>query len=121
MLGNTLNQATKFRSKNWIEINDGSHGVYNTGSQIKFKTSMIRPSLCDYSDIYTLVKGTETVPNTRTAAASRNTNIMFKNCDSDCVKEVNNKEIDHPKDIDVVMPMYNLIEHSDNYFKTSGN
>ena len=48
LLDNTLNQPTKFRTKNWIDINDESHGVYNTGSQIKFKTSMLRSVLCDY-------------------------------------------------------------------------
>ena len=51
LLDNTLNQPTKFRTKDWIDINDESHGVYNNGSQIKFKTSMLRSGLCDYSDI----------------------------------------------------------------------
>ena len=50
MLDNTLNQPSKFKTKNWVEINDGSHRGYSTGSQIKFKTSMIRLGLCDYID-----------------------------------------------------------------------
>ena len=54
---NTSNQPTKFRTKNWVEINDDSRGTYNTHRQIKFKTSMLRSSLCDYSDTYILVKG----------------------------------------------------------------
>ena len=58
LLDNTPNQPTKFRTKNWIEINDDSHGMYNTNSQIKFKTSMLRSSLCDYSDADILVSGT---------------------------------------------------------------
>ena len=58
LLDNTPNQPTKFRTKNWAEISDESHGVYNTDSQIKFKTSILRSSLCDYSDAYILVKGT---------------------------------------------------------------
>ena len=45
-LDNMLNQPSKFRTKNWVEINDTLHGFYNTGSQIKFKTSMSRSSLC---------------------------------------------------------------------------
>ena len=61
-LDDTLNQPSNFNTKNWVEINYRSYGVYNTGSLIKFKTSMLRSSLCDYSDAYILVKGTITVP-----------------------------------------------------------
>ena len=113
MLDNTPNQPSKFRTNNWVEINDGSFRTCNTGSQIKFKTSMIRSSLCDYSDSDILVKGTITVTNTETAAApnNRNKKVIFKNCApfTDCISEINNKEIDHANDIDVVMPMYNRI------------
>ena len=54
---------------------------------------------------------------------NRNKKVIFKNCApfTECVKEINNKETDHPKSIYVVMPMYNLIEYSGNYLKTSGN
>ena len=118
LLDNTPNQPSKFKTKNWVEINDESHGVYNIGSQIKFKTSMLRSSLCEYSDAYILVKGTITVPNARTAATpnNRNKKVIIKNCAplTDCISEINNK------DIDVVMPMYNLIEYSENYSKISG-
>ena len=58
---NTLNQPTKFRTENWIEIIDESRGTFNTNSQIKFKTSMLRSNLCGYSDPYVLVSGTITV------------------------------------------------------------
>ena len=58
MLENTPNQPTKFRTKNWVEINDDSRGTYNTKTQIKFKTSMLRTSLCDYNDANILVGGT---------------------------------------------------------------
>ena len=72
-----------------------------------------------------LVKRTITVTSTETQAApnNRNKKVMYKNCApfTDCISEINNKEIDHAKDIDVVMPMYNLTEHSDNYSKTSGS
>ena len=50
LLDNTQNQPTKYRTKNWVEINDEEHRAYNTKSQIKFKISMLRQSLCDYSD-----------------------------------------------------------------------
>ena len=86
----------------------------------------MRSSLCDYNDAYILVKGTITVTNTADKGATlnnRNKKVIFKNCVpfTDCISEINNKEIDHAKDIDVVMPMYNLIEYSDNYSTTSGN
>ena len=120
------NQPSKFRTRNWVEINDESRGVYNVNSQIKFKTTMLKSSLCDYSDAYILVKGTISVNNTAAAgAAANNTNkkVIFKNCApfSNCIREVNNMQIDNAKDIDIVMPMYNLIEYSDNYAKLSGS
>ena len=57
MLDNPSNQLSKFKTKDWVEINDESRGAYNTNSQIEFKTTMLKPSLCDYSDAYILVKG----------------------------------------------------------------
>ena len=51
LLENTPNQLSKFRIKNWIEINDQSRGVYNTNSDIRFKTTMLKSILCDYSDV----------------------------------------------------------------------
>ena len=123
---NTLNQPSKFRTRNWMKINDESRGAYNVNSQIKFKTTMLKSSLCDYSDAYILVKGTITINNTAAAgAAANNTNkkAIFKNCApfTNCINEINNTQIDNAKDIDIVMPMYNLIELSDNYAKTTGS
>ena len=123
---NTPNQPSKFRTRNWIEINDESRRAYNLNSQIKFKTTMLNSSLCDYSDAYILVKGTITVNNTAAqGAAANNTNkkVIFKNCApfTNCISEINNTQIDNAKDIDIVMPMYNLIEYSDNYAKTTGS
>ena len=87
---------------------------------------MLRSSLCDYSDGYILVKGTITVDDTSAAgAAANNTNkkVIFKNCApfTNCISEINNTQVDNAKDIDIVMPMYNLIEYSNNYSKTSGS
>ena len=70
-LDNTPNQPTKFRTKNWVEINDDSRGIYNTNSQIKIKTSTIRSSLCDYSDAYILVSGSITITGARNDDAAR--------------------------------------------------
>ena len=114
MLDNTPNQRTKFRTRNWVEINDISHGVYNVGSQIKFKTSMLRSNLCDYSDAYIHVKGTITIANTTGARATVNNTykiVVFRNCApfTNCINEINNTQVGDVQNIDVVMPMYNLI------------
>ena len=87
---------------------------------------MLRSSLCDYSDAYILVKGNITVNNTAAdGAAANNTNkkVIFKNCApfTNCISKINNTQIDNAEYIDIVMPMYNLIEYSDNYSKTSGS
>ena len=74
---------------------------------------MLRSSLCDYSDAYILVKGNISVNNTA-AAAANNTNekVIFKNCApfTNCISKINNTQIDNAQYIDIVMPMYNLIE-----------
>ena len=87
---------------------------------------MLKSSLCDYSDTYILVKGTIIVDDTSTTGVdANNTNkkVIFKNCAlfTNCMSKINNTQIDNAKDIDIVMPMYNLIEYSDNYSKTSGS
>ena len=87
---------------------------------------MLKCSLCNYSDACILVKGTITVPNIAAADAdANNTNkkVIFKNCAPfiNCISEINNAQVDNAKDINIVMPMYNLIEYSDNYSKTSGS
>ena len=120
----TPNQPSKFRTRNWVEINDESRGAYNVNSQIK--TAMLKSSLCDYSDTYILAKGTISINNTAAqGAAANNINkkVIFKNCApfTNCISEINNTQIDNAKDIDIVMPMYNLIEYSDNYAKTTGS
>ena len=70
LLDNTPNQTSKFRAKNWVEINYDLRGTYNTNSQIKF--SMIKSNLCDYSDAYILAKGIIIFRNTVAASAAAN-------------------------------------------------
>ena len=86
---------------------------------------MLKSSLFDYGNASKLVKGTITVPNTTsTGATINNANkvMIFQNRTpfTDCRCEINNTQIDNAKDIDAVLLMYNLIENSDNYSKTSG-
>ena len=126
LLNDASNKPFKFRTRNWVEINDDVRGAYSPNKQIRFKTAMIRSSLCDYSDAYILVKGNITVNNTAGAgAAANNTNkkVVFKNCIlfTNCISKINNTQVDNAEYIDIVIPMYNLTEYSDNYSKTSGN
>ena len=128
LIDDASNQPSKFRTRKWVEINDESRGAYNVNSQIKFKTTMLKSSLCDYSDAYILVKGTITIAGAGADAAARQADerdkvVIFKNLApfTNCISEINNTQIDNAKDIDIVMPMYNLIEYSDNYAKTTGS
>ena len=89
---------------------------------------MLKSSFCDYSDAYILVKGTITIngregDDVARRADERGKGVSFKNCAPfiNCIGEINNTQIDNAKDIDIVMPMYNLIEYSDNYAETSGS
>ena len=71
-LNDESNKSSKLRTRNWVEISDNVRGEYSSDNQIRFKTKMLRSSLCDYSDAYILVKGNITVNNTAAAAATSN-------------------------------------------------
>ena len=133
LLDDTTNQPPKLGTKSTVEINDELRGAYNDdddnnndekNNNIKLKTSMIRSSLSDYSDAHMLVKGTITVPNMAAAGAAvshTNKKILFKNCAlfTSCITEINNTQVDNAEDIDIIMPVYNLIEYGTAYLKTS--
>ena len=128
LIDGASNQLYKFRTKNLVEINDESRGTWNVNRQIKFKTTMLKSSLCDYGVAYLFVKGKMTITGAGNNAAARQADerdegVAFKNCPpfTNCISEINNTQIDNPKDIDFVMPMYNLIEYSDNYAKSFRN
>ena len=124
LLGKAPNQPTKFRTKNCVEIDDKLNGVYNTGSQIRFKNSMLMSHLCVYSDVYIAVSGT--IALAKLAAGRRNNNIWKLYYLKSTIwklrkiSEINNSQIDNAKDVDVVMLMYNVIQSSDNYLITWG-
>ena len=83
MIDDASNQPSKFRTKNWVEINYESTVTHNVNTKIKFKTAMLKSSLCDYGDAYIIVKGTVAVNNTAASDAdANNTNkkVIFKNC-----------------------------------------
>ena len=127
LLESTSDNPSKFKTRNWVEINDESRGNY-ANSDIRFKIIMLRSSLCDYADSYKLAKGTITITGAGDDAAARqgderDKRVTFKNCApfTKCISRINITDIDNAHDIDIVMPMHNLIEYRDNYSKTSGS
>ena len=124
LFDNASNQPSKFETKNWVEINDKSRGGYTNGNDIKFKTTMLKSSLCDYADAYIFVMGTITITGAGDEAAARRAHerdkgVIFKNClFIKCISKINDTETDNAQDIDIAMPRFNLIENSDNYSKT---
>ena len=110
----------RFVSKKWIEVYDQSEKYYNVNKEVTIKTPMLRADLCDYSDAYIVVKGTITV--TEPDNAKRNKEVTFKNNAPfiNCISKINGVKIDNAEDLDVVMPMYNLLEYSKSYRKTTG-
>ena len=133
-----------FLTKKWVEVYDQSEGNYNVNKEIRIKKSMLRSDLCDFSDAYIVVKGTITVTKktftandfdapSNTAANATATittdnafcekKLVFKNNLPfiSCISKINGVKIDNAEDLDVVMPMYNLLEYSKNYRKTTGS
>ena len=134
LLNGSDNENSKFTTKNWYVIDNESKGNYSHENPIKFLTSSLESSLCDYSDAYILVTGNITVTRSIAAAAAAggnikkkvlnaDTQVVFKNCAlfKDCRTEINDTFVDYADFINITMPMYNLIEYSDNYSDTSGS
>ena len=119
LLDSSPNKPSKFRTRNWVEINDDIRGAYSPNKQIRFKTTMLRSSLSNYRDAYILVKGNISVNNAAAATNNTNKKVIFKNCApfTNCISKINNTQIDNAEYIDLVMPLYNLIEYSDKLFE----
>ena len=135
----------KFVTKKWIEVYDQSEKNYSPNKEIRIKTSMLRSDLCDYSDAYIVVKGNIivnkkiftaddieepnntaaniTAPNTANNNSFGEKNLVFKNNAPfiNCVSKISGVKIDNAEGLDVVMSMYNLLEYSKNYGKTTGS
>ena len=127
LLNNRSGQPSKFRTRTWIEINDESRGNYGNGN-IKFKTTKLRSNLCDYADSYILVIGITAITGAGANADARQADerdkkVTLKNCVpfTKRISRINNTDIDNAHDTDIVIPMYNLVEYSDDYSKTSGS
>ena len=112
----------RFVTKKWIDVYDQSEKNYNTNKEIRIKTPMLRSDLCDFSDACIVVKGDITLEGDNDAN-KHNKNFAFKNNApfTNCISKINGVKIDNAEDSDVVMPMYNLLEYSKNYKKTTGS
>ena len=111
-------EDSKFATKKWYVIDSESKNNYSDEDPIKFLTKSLESSLCDYSDAYILVTG-----NINVTAGDNNTKVVFKNCApfEKCSTEIDGTLVDEADFINITMPMYNLIEYSDNYSDTSGS
>ena len=125
-IANLLNDSeklnSKFATRKWYIINNQNNGQYGRGNEndstIKFETKVIKPNLCDYSDAYILVTG-----DIKVAGVAANTNVAFKSCApfTRCVTHINDEHVKTAENVDIIMPMYNLIEYSDTYADSSGS
>ena len=128
MLGTTLDEIPRFITKNWVKVYDQSGSAddrYKPKKQIRFKISVLRLGLCDYFDAYIVVKGDDIVLTkaigSRFSAKTNRFLAFKKNAPfTNCISNINNILIDNVEDLDIVMPMYNLLECSKNYRKTTG-
>ena len=112
LLDKASDNVPRFITKKWVEVHDQSgNDRYNPSKQIRFEISMLRSDLCDFSDAYIVVKGTITVTG-GSNSSRKNRPLAFKNNAPfiSCISKVNNTLIDNVEDLDVAMPMYNLIE-----------
>ena len=119
--GTADNEPLKCATRKWYIINNQNNTDYGDGDEkgttIKFETKVIKSNLCDYSDAYILVTGDITA-----TGGDANTRVAFKNCApfTKCKTHINDEHVDNADNLDIIMPMYNLIEYSDNYSDTSG-
>ena len=111
LVDTTSDSVPRFVTKKWVKLHDPSGEAYSTNKQIRFKTSMLRSDLCDYSDSYIVVKGTITVEGADKIDRKKRP-LAFKSNASfiSCISNINNTLIDNAKDLDIVMPMYNLLQ-----------
>ena len=120
-MGNADNESTKLATTKWYIINDQNNTDYGEGNEVsttvKFETKVIKSS-CDDSDAYILV--TENITAT---GGDANTRVASKNCAAftRCIIHINDEYVDNADNLDIIMPMYNLTEYSDNYSHTSGS
>ena len=125
LLGSECENLSKFVTREYVKVNSLSN-TDNENKSIRFKTPMLRSNLCDYADAYIFVNGTITVTDNAGAnniRDKRNRKLILKNnaLFVSCITKINDELIEDANDLDIVMPMYNLLEYSKNYRKTIGS
>ena len=121
LLGSESEQLSKFVTRQYVKVNNLSN-TYNENKSIRFKTPMLRLDLCDYADAYILVNGTITVAGNHPRDRQNRPLILKNNTPFiSCITRINEELIENADDLDVVMPMYNLLGYSKNYNKTVGS
>ena len=122
LFGPAHDKVPRFITKSWIEVQSQSGSTFNTSKPIRFKTSMLRSDLCDYSDAYVWVKRTITVTNSDNSVNFDRRLTLKNNAPFiSCISKMNSELVENAEDLDIVMPMYNLLKYSKNYEKTSGS
>ena len=113
-------EIPKFATIKWIEIFDQSNGAYNKSKDIRFKTNQLGNDLCDFNDVYIIVTGkvTATDPDPDDDDINYDRTIALKNSAPffNCILKINSQLIEDAQDLDIVMPMYNLLYYSKNYY-----
>ena len=124
LLGSESEQLSKFVTREYVRVNSLSN-TYNENKSIRFKTPMLRSDLCDYANAYILVNGTITVTSQGNVVRDKKKNrpLILKNNAPfvSCITKINNELIEDADDLDIVIPMYNLLEYSKNYKKPIGS
>ena len=116
LLNDSNSESSKFATRKWDIINDQNNGQYGRGnannSTIKFETKVSKPNRCDYSDGHIFVMG-----NIKVADVAKDPNVAFKNCApfTRFVTHINDEHVETAENLDIIIPMYNLIEYSGNY------
>ena len=123
LVDNIPDKVPRFITKNWIEVHNKSGERYSTNKHIRFKTSMLRSDLCDFSDACIVVKGKITVSANGRDRDEMNRQVILKNNAPfiSCISEINGVLVENAEDLDIVMPMYNLLKYSKNYSKASAS
>ena len=113
---NLMNEAidSKFVTRKWNIVNDNSKALYGDEDEITCNTEVLKSNLCDYNDAYILVTDMTAAPQTQ---------VVFKNYApfTKCITKIDGKTIDDDENLDLVMPIYSLIEYSSNYSETTGS
>ena len=121
LLDSESENLSKFVTREYVRVN-GLSNMYDENKSIRFKTPMLRSDLCDYADAYILVSGTITVTGNHPRDRENKPVILKNNAPFvSCITRINGELIEDADDLDIVMPMYNLLEYSKNYRKTIGS